>query len=162
MDVRPGRLLCDRARAWAALLPDRELSELERKLLDRHLAGCAGCRAFAHDVAAVTELIRKEELVPLPQPVSVPSWRRHSAIPGRLGSLGAAAAVALMAVGIASRAPLPVTDDSNSSQQLPRVTDFGNNAPREVAQIQKLRQVYVTPDNVLRLRPAMQHRTLPA
>jgi predicted anti-sigma-YlaC factor YlaD len=161
MDARPGRVLCDRARAWAALLPDRELSDLERKLLDRHLAGCAGCRAFAYDVAAVAELIRHEELVPLPQPISVPSWRRHSAIPGRLGSLGAAAAVALMAIGIASRAPLP-TDESNGSQQLPRVTDFGNNAPREVAQIRKLRQVYVTPDNVLRLRPAMQQRTLPA
>ena len=162
MDVRSGRVLCDRARAWAALLPDRELSELERKLLDRHLAGCAGCRAFAQNVLAVTELIRMEELVPLPQPVSVPSWRRHSAIPGRVGSLGAAAAVALMAIGIASRAPLPVTDDSNRSQQLPRVTNFGNNAAREVAQIQKLRKVYVTPDNVLRLRPAMQERTLPA
>jgi anti-sigma factor RsiW len=161
MDVRSGRVLCDRARAWAALLPDRELSELERKLLDRHLAGCAGCRAFAHDVAAVTELIRKEELVPLPQPVSVPSWRRHSAIPGRLASLGAAAAVALMAIGIASRSPLPVTDESDTSQ-LQRVTDFGNNAPHEVAQIRKLRQVYVTPDNVLRLRPAMQQHTLPA
>ena len=125
MDARPGRVLCDRARAWAALLPDRELSELERKLLDRHLAGCAGCRAFAHDVAAVAELIRNEELVPLPQPVSVPSWRRHSAIPGRLASLGAAAAVALMAIGIAARAPLPVTDESNTSRQLQRVTDFG-------------------------------------
>lgn len=162
MDARPGRVLCDRARAWAALVPDRELSELERKLLDRHLAGCAGCRAFATDVAAVAELIRKEELVPLPHPVSVPSWRRHSAIPGRLGSLGAAAAVALMAIGIASRAPLPMADESNGSQELPRVTDFGNNAPREVAQIRRLKQVYITPDNVLRLRPHLQQTTLPA
>ena len=162
MDARPGRVLCDRARAWAALLPDRELSELERKLVDRHLAGCADCRAFAFDVAAVAELIRKEELVPLPHPVSVPSWRRHSAIPGRLGSLGAAAAVALMAIGIASRSPLPMTDESNTSQQLPRVTDFGNNAQHEVAQIEQLRRVYITPDNVLRLRPAKQQRTLPA
>jgi predicted anti-sigma-YlaC factor YlaD len=161
MDVRSGRVLCDRARAWAALLPDRELSELERKLLDRHLAGCAGCRAFASDVATVTELIRKEELVPLPHPISVPSWRRHSAIPGRLGSLGAAAAVALMAIGIASRSPLPMTDESKT-QQLSRVTDFGNNAPREVAQIRKLKQVYVTPENVLRLRPAELQQTLPA
>ena len=161
MDARAGGVLCDRARSWAALLPDRELSELERKLLDRHLAGCAGCRGFAHEVAAVTELIRREELVALPHPVSVPSWRRRSAVTARLGSLGAAAAVALMTIGIAARAPLPMADESSSSR-LPRVTDYANNAPREVAQIRKLKRVYVTPENVLRLRPAKQQQTLPA
>lgn len=161
MDARPGGVLCNRARAWAALLPDRELSELERKLLDRHLGSCAGCRAFAQEVAAVTELIRCEELVPLPHPVSVPSWRRRTAVTARLGSLGAAAAVALMAIGIASRAPLPVTDESNTSR-VPRVTDYANNASREVAQIRTLKRVYITPENVLRLRPAMQQETLPA
>jgi hypothetical protein len=162
MDARPGGVLCDRARAWAALLPDRELSELERKLLDRHLATCVGCRAFAGEVAAVTELIRREELVPLPHPVSVPSWRRRTAITARIGSLGAAAAVAVMAIGIASRAPLPVTEDSSTSSRLQRVTDYANNASREVAQIRKLKRVYITPENVLRLRPAKQQQTLPA
>ncbi len=161
MDARPGGVLCDRARAWAALEPDRELSELERKLLGRHLASCAGCRAFAQEVAAVTELIRRKELVPLPHPVFLPSWRRRTAITARVGSLGAAAAVALMAIGIASRAPLPVPDESNGSR-LPRVTDYANNAPREVAQIRRLKRVYVTPENVLRLRPAKQQQTLPA
>jgi anti-sigma factor RsiW len=161
MDGRPRGVLCDRARAWAALLPDPELSEVERKLLDRHLAGCAGCRGFAQEIAAVTELIRSDELVPLPQPVSVPSWRRRTAVTARLGSLGAAAAVAVMAIGIASRAPLTVADDSRSSR-LPPVTDYANNASREVAQIRKLKRVYVTPENVLRLRPAKQQQTLPA
>ena len=159
MEAAPARALCERARAWASLVPDRELSELERKLLDRHLAGCAGCSAFAREVATVTELIRREELLPLPQPVAIPAWRRHGGLSARLGSLGAAAAVALMAIGIAARAPLPM--DGNTSQ-FPRVTDYANNAPREVAQIQKLRRVYVTPENVLRLRPAMQERTFPA
>ena len=159
MEAAPARALCERARAWASLVPDRELSELERKLLDRHLAGCAGCSAFAREVATLTELIRQEELLPLPQPVSIPAWRRHSTLPRRLGSLSAAAAVALMAIGIASRAPLPM---DGTASQLPRVTDYANNAPREVAQIQKLRKVYVTPENVLRLRPAMQERTFPA
>src|SRR5215213_7978223 len=107
MQERSARAVCDRARSWAALLPDRELSELERKLLDRHLAACAGCRAFAEEIAAVTDLLRQEALVPLAHPIVVPSWRRHNVISARLGSLGAAAAVALMAIGIASRAPLP-------------------------------------------------------
>ena len=161
MEPRPRGVLCDRARAWAALLPDRELAELERKLLDRHLASCGRCRGFAEEVVTVTELIRSQELLPLPQPVSVPSWRRRTAVTARLGSLGAAAAVALMAIGIASRAPLPAADDSTSSR-LPRVTDYANNAPREVAQIRKFKRVYVTPENVLRLRPAKQQQTLPA
>src|SRR5688572_5897882 len=161
MDPRPGSVLCDRARAWAALLPDRELSELERKLLDRHVASCACCRAFAREVATVTELIRHEELVPLSHPIAVPSWRRRTAITARIGSLGAAAAVALMAIGIASRAPLPTADESSNSR-LTRVTDYANNAPREVAQIRTLKQVYITPENVLRLRPAKQQQTLPA
>ena len=140
-------------------MPDRELAELERKLLDRHLAGCAGCRAFAHEVAVVTDLIRREELAPLPRPIPVPSWRRHSTLPRRLGSLGAAAAVALMAVGIGQRAPLPMVP---KDERLPRVTNYANNASHEVAQIQALREVYPTPQNVLRLRPAKQQRTLPA
>ena len=40
-------LLCDRARAWAALAPDGELSELERKLLDAHVVRCGACSRFA-------------------------------------------------------------------------------------------------------------------
>lgn len=159
MDVRSAALLCDRARAWAAIAPDRELAELERKLLDRHLTSCGSCRAFAVEVAVVTELIRRDELAPLPRPIPVPSWRRHSTIPRRAGSLAAAAAVAVMAVGIGSRAPLPADP---KAERLPRVTDFANNAPREVAQIETLRKVYPTPDNVLRLRPFKRLRVLPA
>lgn len=159
MDGRSRTLLCDRARAWAAIVPDRELAELERKLLDRHLAACAGCRAFAREVAVVTELIRQDELALLTRPIANSSWRRHSALPRRAASLSAAAAVALMAVGIGQRAPLPMEP---RGERLPRVTNYANNAPREVAQIEVLREVYVTPQNVLRLRPAKQQRTLPA
>jgi ferric-dicitrate binding protein FerR (iron transport regulator) len=162
MDAPRGRVLCDRARSWAALVPDRELSELERKLLDRHLANCADCCAFADEVVEVTELIRRQELVALSEPVSVPSWSRRRGISARLGTVGAAAAVALMAIGIASRAPLPTTTDESRASQLPRITNYANNVPREVAQIQQLRKVYPTPQNVLKLRPAMQDKTLPA
>src|SRR5215204_4052519 len=123
MEARSARALCERARSWAALAPDREISELERKLLDRHLAACESCRAFAHEVDAVTMLIRTEELVPLTHPISVPHWRRHVGLTARLGSLGAAAAVALMAIGIASRAPLPTADEPNSSLPVKRVTN---------------------------------------
>lgn len=38
---------CERARRWASLRTDGELSELEHALLDAHLARCGSCRAFA-------------------------------------------------------------------------------------------------------------------
>jgi hypothetical protein len=126
----PNAVLCERARTWAALAPDGELSELERKLLDSHLQRCAECGYFAVQVAAVAAELRRAALQPLPRPVSVPVWRRRPAY-ARVRAVGAAAAVAVMALGVASRAPLaPSADDSSG---LPRVTNFANTAPaREV------------------------------
>jgi anti-sigma factor RsiW len=114
---------------WAALAPDGELSELERKLLDAHVERCAACAHFKTEVACVAAELRAASLHPLPQPVSVPVWRRRQAY-ARMRTVGAAAAVAVMAIGVASRSPLP-TDD-RESLDLPRVTNFANNAQREV------------------------------
>lgn len=130
MARHPTGVLCERARSWAALAPDGELSELERKLLDSHLQRCAACGHFAVRVAAVAAELRAAALEPLPRPVSVPIWRRRP-VYARVRAVGAAAAVALMALGIASRSPLDPSD--RESFELPRVTDFANQAPiREV------------------------------
>jgi predicted anti-sigma-YlaC factor YlaD len=123
----PRGVLCDRARAWAALAPDGELSELERKLLGSHLDRCAACANFAVEVAAIAEELRAASLQPLARPVSVPVWRRRQAY-ARLRAVGAAAAVALIALGISARAPL----SPGETDKLPRVTNFANNAEREV------------------------------
>ncbi|MGH3071504.1 MAG: zf-HC2 domain-containing protein, partial [Gaiellaceae bacterium] len=72
-------VLCERARAWAALAPDGELSELERKLLDSHLQRCGACGHFALEVAAIAAELRAASPEPLPRPVSVPAWRRRVA-----------------------------------------------------------------------------------
>ena len=64
----PTGVLCDRARAWAALAPDGELSELERKLLGSHLDRCDACADFAVRVAAVAAELRAASLQPLPRP----------------------------------------------------------------------------------------------
>jgi anti-sigma factor RsiW len=125
-------VLCDRARAWAALAPDGELSEVERKLLDAHLTRCHACEAFAVEVAAVSGALRRERLVPLSHPITIVAWRRRSGY-ARIRAVGAVAAVALMAVGLASRAPLPA--DERESVELPRVTNFSNDAEAEVDQI---------------------------
>jgi hypothetical protein len=122
----PNGVLCERARTWAALAPDGELSELERKLLDAHVQRCAACAYFAVEVAAVASELRAAALQPLPRPLVVPIWRRRP-VYARVRAVGAAAAVAVMALGVASRAPLSASD--RESFDLPRVTNFANKTP---------------------------------
>lgn len=130
MARHPTGVLCERARAWAALAPDGELSELERKLLDSHLQRCRACARFAVQVAAVARELREAALHPLPRPITIPVWSRRP-VYVRIRTAGAAAAVALMALGIASRAPLAPSE--RRTLELPRVTNFANKAPaREV------------------------------
>jgi hypothetical protein len=60
--------LCERARGWASLRADGELSELESALLDAHLGRCLPCRRFAggaEDVAAALRAARLERPAPL-------------------------------------------------------------------------------------------------
>jgi hypothetical protein len=148
----PRGVLCDRARAWAALAPDGELSELERKLLGSHLDRCVACADFAFEVAAVAAELRAASLQPLRRPVSVPVWRRRQAY-ARLRAVGAAAAVAAIALGVSARAPL--SSDERNKLDLPRVTNFANNADREVALI--LRRS--ANDDARRFRPAHEGDT---
>jgi hypothetical protein len=54
--------LCERARFWASLRLDGELSELEAALLDAHLARCAGCRGVAGGFDASTIALRAAPL----------------------------------------------------------------------------------------------------
>jgi predicted anti-sigma-YlaC factor YlaD len=141
--------ICERARTWAALAPDGELSELERKLLDAHLTRCSACAHFALDVAAIAAELRAAAPQPLPRPLSVPIWRRRP-VYARARAVGAAAAVAVMALGVASRGPLTAGD--GDSFRVPQVTNFGNRAPeREVELIN--RRVANENAQVTRFRP---------
>lgn len=152
----PSGDLCERARTWAALAPDGELSELERKLLDSHLTRCGACGRFAAEVAAFAADLRTSALQPLRRPVTLPVWRRRPAY-ARMRVVGAAAAVAVMAIGIASRSPLPAGE--RESQPATRVTNFSTNEQRELAQI---RAAEVRPANVEQLRPIRPGRSQPA
>ena len=86
--------LCARARFWASLRVDGELSELESALLDAHLGRCADCSAYATGVAGVTAALRNAPLVAVaPLVIEAP------ARPGRLlAGLVAATLVVLAAV----------------------------------------------------------------
>ena len=98
---------CERARARAALAPDGELALLERRLLDAHLANCAGCRRFATLVARVAAELRAAAAERPSRRVVLPALAVRRSASVRLRHAGSVAAVAAMALGIATQAPLP-------------------------------------------------------
>jgi hypothetical protein len=84
---------CDRAREWASLALDGELSGFEQALLDAHLGRCADCRAFVTDVGDVTDLLRSSEPERPSTPISIPGrLRPHTRVRNVL-ALAAAASV---------------------------------------------------------------------
>jgi hypothetical protein len=131
-DLRRDR--CDRARTWAALAPDGELSQLERRLLDAHVARCAPCRFFAGEIAAIALELRDAAYEAPGRLVALPSVHVRRSVYARLRAAGAVAAVAAMAVGIASRAPLPREEDSRAQLAVPP-------AHVEAAELQTIRQL---------------------
>src|SRR5579864_1253725 len=70
---------CDRATQWISLDLDGELSQLERVGLDRHLAGCARCRAVSAEVGVFTRMLRDAPMVELEREVAYAAPRRARA-----------------------------------------------------------------------------------
>jgi anti-sigma factor RsiW len=155
----PRGVLCERARSWAALAPDGELSELERKLLDSHLARCGACGAFALQLAAIAAELRDASPQPLPHPVALPVLHRRRAWTG-VRTVGAAAAVAVMALGIASRAPL--SSSERESFRLPPVVDFSGGDRQEMATLISQRREAIAVANAVKNRPARRSVNQPA
>ena len=113
---RNGR--CERARQWASLRVDGELSELEGALLEKHLEGCASCSAFAVRLAATTEAVRA---VPLERPeISYPRFERPviRLLAGRRVAIVAVAAAAALGafVGSSLQTPSPAPAPSGGPQ----------------------------------------------
>src|SRR4051812_10073440 len=106
LSPRNGR--CERARQWASLRIDDELSELEDALLEKHLEGCASCSAFAVRLAATTEAVRA---VPLERPaISYPRFERRPVIRlpvGRRVAIVAVAAAAALGAFVGSSLQKP-------------------------------------------------------
>jgi predicted anti-sigma-YlaC factor YlaD len=88
----PNSHLCERARAWASLRTDGELSELESALLDAHRGRCESCRTFARGIEAVAAALRTAQLQhPEPLVLATRSGRRTG-----LRALQVAAAVVVV------------------------------------------------------------------
>ena len=106
---------CARARGWASLELDGELSQLESALLAAHLRGCAPCSHAVAEMHALTTLLRA---APLEQPVrplaamtSAEARRRplalRLAVAATLAALAAGLGVLAGSVGGDSPAPAP-------------------------------------------------------
>jgi len=89
---------CDRAREYASLRLDGELSDFESALLDSHIERCPSCRAFAEDLVGVTERLRT---APLERPLIVLTLppRRFAALRTMQASAAAAAVVSVVGIG---------------------------------------------------------------
>jgi predicted anti-sigma-YlaC factor YlaD len=89
---------CDRAREYASLRLDGELSAFESALLDSHIERCPSCRAFAEDLVGVTERLRT---APLDKPLIVLTLpqRRFAAVRTMQASAAAAAVVSVVGIG---------------------------------------------------------------
>lgn len=135
MEVSGGQL-CARARFWASLRIDGELSELEGALLDAHLAGCAACREVAQGFGSATTALRAAPLARVaPVAVDVPRSPRS---PHRL-----LATVAVAVVLVAGMVAGGLVRGQVSHSSAP--------APRAAAVIAS----FETPDQLRRLRRTM-------
>ena len=140
--LSPRHSRCDRARQWASLRLDGELSELEEVLLEKHLEGCAACHAFAARMERTTELVRLSpsetpeiDYAPLPQ-------RRVVHLPvGRRAAIVAIAAAAALGSLVGSQLEGPTQRTPTTSG--PKVSLL----TRDVNQLRQLktRQPHLTP-----------------
>jgi anti-sigma factor RsiW len=94
--LSPRNSRCERARQWASLRIDGELSELEDALLEKHLEACASCSAFATRLTATAEAVRG---VPMERPeIEYPRFERpvlRLPVGRRVGIVAVAAAAVL-------------------------------------------------------------------
>lgn len=88
---------CERARQWASIELDGELSTFERVLLRAHLAHCPPCRAFREQTGGLTHALRAAPLEQLEQPIQIGRMRRRLRL--RLAPAAAAMAVAFVGLG---------------------------------------------------------------
>lgn len=100
MSVVPRSIVCDRVRGQVSLRLDGELSQLESRMVDAHLARCADCREFEADVADVTTRLRAAPLELLSEPIAVSRSRRTWASRAQVSMV---AGVAVAILGVASQ-----------------------------------------------------------
>jgi len=92
---------CERIRSQVSLLLDGELSHLERRMVARHLEGCAGCRAFEETATDFTRELRAAPLELRASPLDVRGLptRRFRRVSFSAAQVGVAATLAIAVLG---------------------------------------------------------------
>jgi Putative zinc-finger len=123
---------CERAREYASLAVDGELSQFEHVLLRAHLEGCAGCRSYNSGLVATTERLRNAPLERL-DPITLPS--RQRVVSFRSVQAGLAAALVVTAIGLGGLLSTIGSSDAVPPQaQLPDMVER-----REMRDINRIR-----------------------
>lgn len=116
--------VCERSRAFVSLRLDGELAELERRMLDAHLARCAPCRTAVHELSAITSAVRATPLEPIGE-LATPRYRRPWT--GRLRPVAAVAATLLVGIGAAGAvrpAASPLVEPAQQQTHWPAPTRY--------------------------------------
>ena len=116
-------MICERNRAQVSLLLDGELSELEGRMLESHVAQCRPCAEFRASVTTFTESLRAAPFEVLETPIVV--QRRRVISMSRL-QVGVAAAFALAALGLGTH--LQSKPNASVSLQDRAITRFPSDA----------------------------------
>jgi len=111
--------MCERAREWASLQLDSELSELERSMLRAHTRRCSACADYVLEIGAITETLRRTELVPVPNAVVLPLRRSFAWVNRALQAGVATAAVVGITAGLALQVGSRPTPRGLLDQRLP-------------------------------------------
>jgi predicted anti-sigma-YlaC factor YlaD len=96
MSMESSGVGCERARFFASLALDGELSDFERAVLDEHLRGCDACARFAAGARGFTSVLRTAP-AEAPQRQAVPRLRVRRLRPAFVAAV--AAVVAAVALG---------------------------------------------------------------
>ena len=102
--------VCARVREQVSLALDGELSQLEQRMLESHVARCAACASYAEDVRDFTGRMRMSPLHTMRRPVVV---RRARSLSAARVQVGVAAALALAALGLGTQ--LAASPESHQS-----------------------------------------------
>jgi anti-sigma factor RsiW len=126
-------LLCERARRWASLRVDGELSELESALLDNHLGRCRSCSAFARGIEDVAAALAAAPLErPAPLALVLPKRRLTGA-----WLQSAAASALVVAAGVAALAGGVAQHGSRVAGALPVAMVQANDTPDEIRELRR-------------------------
>lgn len=137
MTIRSGH--CERARQWASLHLDGELSELEHALLDAHLERCASCSEFAAGIRGLGAVMRAAPSEAPSRPVQV--HRLHASRSLRILQASAAAAVfATAGLGAMVVDVFHTSAETSAAPRIQRVSAIGDESP---SMTRELRRSYV-------------------